>query len=156
MGIATYTPGNITMTLAGHVVEGWDSISVRRNAVAFRHIPGIRGSGTRVRVKDSSATITLELAQTSNTNSILSQIHQLDISQGTGRIELILRDPDGDYVFQSNTGYVAGYPDSGFTGDIQTRTWTINCQTSTLFVGGNGHQGIDLFGMAEKAVSGIF
>lgn len=156
MTIATYTPSEVTLTLAGHVAEGWDSISVKRNTVAFRHIPGIRGSGTRVRIKDSSAVLQIEVAQTSNTNTILSQILQLDLSQGTGRIELMLRDPNGDYVFQSNTGYVAGYPESGFQGDITTRVWTINCQTSSLFVGGNANQGIDLFGMAEKAITGLF
>lgn len=155
MSIATYTPAHVTLTFAGHVVEGWENITVRRNVQGFRHIQGIRGSGTRVRVKDSSAQLQIEVVQTSNTNTILSQIHQLDLSQGTGRLELMLRDPDGDYVFQSNTGYVAGYPESGFSGDIQTRTWTINCQSSQLFVGGNSNQGIDLFGMAADAVSGI-
>lgn len=153
MSIATYTPGNITLTIAGHVVEGWDSITVKRNSASFRHIPGIRGSNTRVRIKDSSATLTVEVAQTSNTNTIFSQIHQLDISQGTGRLELMLRDPDGDYVFQSNTGYIEGYPESGFSGDIQTRTWTINCQASSLFVGGNAEQGFDLLGAAKNALS---
>lgn len=153
MSIATYTPGNITLTIAGHVVEGWDSITVKRNSASFRHIPGIRGSNTRVRIKDSSATLTVEVAQTSNTNTIFSQIHQLDISQGTGRLELMLRDPDGDYVFQSNTGYIEGYPESGFSGDIQTRTWTITCQASSLFVGGNAAQGFDLLGAARNALS---
>lgn len=156
MTVATYTPEHITLTIAGYRVDGWENISVSRNAQSFRHIPGIRGSGTRVRNRDSSAVITLEVVQTSNTNTILSQIHQLDLSQGTGRLELMLRDADGDYVFQSNTGYVAGYPESGFSADIQTRVWTINCQSSSLFVGGNAQQGIDLMEKAKSALSGIF
>ena len=155
MSIATYTPGHVTLTIAGHVVEGWDSITVKRNSPGFRHVTGIRGSSTRIRIQDSSATLTVELAQTSNTNTIFSQIHQLDISQGTGRLELMLRDPDGDYVFQTNTGYIEGYPESGFSGDIQTRNWTINCQQSTLFVGGNAAQGFDLLGAAQDALSGL-
>ena len=156
MSIATYTPAHVTLTLGGHVVSGWDQITVRRNVQGFKHIAGIRGSGTRVRNKDSSATLSVELAQTSNTNTIFSQIHQLDLSQGTGRLELMLRDADGDFVFQSNTGYIAGYPEAGFAGDILTRTWTINCQSSTLFVGGNAAQGFDLFSKAKDAISGLF
>lgn len=151
MTVATYTPKEVSLLIGGSLVTGWDRITVQRNAESFRQVRGIRGKNTRVRNRDSSATMTVELAQTSITNSIFSQILQLDLAQGTGRLEWTLRDAKGEYVFQTNTGYVSSYPESGFSGEIETRRWTLLCDSSTIFVGGNPQEGVDLFEMAKDA-----
>lgn len=132
-----YSPQQVQLIVAGYPLTGWQTIRIARNAQSFIPIRGIRGKNTRVLNPDTSATITIPLIQTSQGNDVLSQIHELDRQRGTGRLTLTLKDGSGQSVFSSDEAYITSFPEVGFSGEIEYRTWSFFCQTTTFHVGGN-------------------
>lgn len=144
-----YSPKEVQLTFGGYTIEGWQTITIARSTDAFKPIRGIRGKHTRVRNADTSCTITIPILQTSTSNDVLSKIHELDIVNGTGRIELTLKDIKGTSVFSTNEAYIVGYPEVVYSGEFEFRAWKIFCQsTQTYTVGGNAQ--------LENIFSGIF
>lgn len=136
--IVTYSPSSVTLVIDDFQIVGWDSISIIKTSPSFITVPGIRGKHTRVRNPDKSCTIQFELIQTSSANDILSAIHSMDIEMGTGKLSVMLKDSSGTSVFSSSDAYITNFPDATFSGQFETRTWSIFCQSVRDFrVGGN-------------------
>lgn len=136
--VKTYNPSDVICDIGGYQLTGWDAIVISRGGPSFVTVKGIRGKHTRVANKDTSATITISLIQTSPSNDVLSRIHELDIQNGTGRMMIMLKDNSGRSVFSSNEAYIVGYPEATFSGDFEMRMWTIFCQTTQSYtIGGN-------------------
>lgn len=147
--VNTYNPRDVILTLGGYQITGWQNVTVSRTVKGFTVIRGIRGKNTRVPNKDTSATITMTLLQTSQANDVLSYIHELDLDEGTARIELTLKDRSGRSVFSSNEGFIVGYPVSTFSGQFEYRSWEIFAQSTTTYnVGGNARPSTDLLDSA--------
>lgn len=143
--IDTYSPQDVTFMVGGYPLKGWNSISISRTVETFIPIKGIRNKHTRIRNKDSSATIRIDIIQTSTTNDVLSRVLELDTQNGTGRLSLLLKDASGRSVFASDEAYITGYPEVVYSGDIQYRQWSIYCQsTSTYLIGGNSRASTNL------------
>lgn len=157
MNIVTYSPQDVLLTMGGAYVTGWNTLSITRDSNAFRKIAGIRGKHTRTRTYDSSATITLGIPQSSEWNDILSNIVTNDIVSGSQRIEVQLKDASGSSLFSSIEAYVIGYPDVTYDIGVNTRTWTIQClSTSTYNVGGNSKPTTKLLDSAVSGIKGLF
>lgn len=159
--VFTYSPSDVVLDIGGYQLTGWESISISRRVDGFIPAYGIRNKHTRVPTKDTSATITIPLLQTSQSNDVLSAIHELDLQNGTGRIALMLKDGSGTSVFSSAEAYILGYPEVIFSGDFTYRAWRIFCQTTNTYsVGGNGRPQTSLFDTAineaSNFISGIF
>lgn len=141
--VATYNPSEVSLTLGGYTLSGWDRISISRRTDSFKPIYGIRGKHTRVRsggknTNDSSCFISITLSQESQANDVLSEIHSQDIAQGTARIALTLKDESGTSVFSSKEAYILSFANAEYSIDFGTREWRIFCQTtSTYNVGSN-------------------
>lgn len=130
MEVKTYSPSDVHMTFGGIVVSGWDSISIMRRSQTFRTIKGIRGKNTRVRDRDTSATIEVVLAQSSDINYILDTVAEMDSIYGTGRLEITIKDRNGEEVFYTSEAFIEKPSDKIYDDDLQTRTWTIQCLSS--------------------------
>jgi hypothetical protein len=141
--VATYSPSDVSLTLGGYTLSGWDRINISRRTDSFKPIYGIRGKHTRVRSggkesRDSSCFITIALSQESQANDVLSEIHRQDIDEGTARIALTLKDESGSSVFSSHEAYILTFANAEFSNDFGTREWRIFCQsTETYNVGSN-------------------
>lgn len=152
--ISTYSPSDVQLIIGGYPVGGWQSISINRRTDSFRTIAGIRGKHTRVPSRDTSATITFPLLQTSPSNEVLSTIHELDILNGTARLSLTLKDGSGKSVFSTDEGYITGYPEVVFSGDFEYRVWKIFCQTTKSYsMAGNTRGETSVFDTAINEVS---
>lgn len=152
-----YSPKDVILTVGGYQLTGWQSINISRTVKGFTVIRGIRGKNTRVPNVDTSATITISLLQTSQGNDVLSYIHELDLSEGTGRIELMLKDNSGRSVFSSNEAYITGYPTSTYSGQFEYRNWEFFLQsTSTYVVSGNAKPATDIFDRALSEAGNFF
>jgi hypothetical protein len=137
-GVYTYNPEKVQLVLGGYTVVGWNEISIKRAVPAFKVVKGINGKHTRVKDPDTSAIITIGVIQTSDANDVLSRTLELDIENGTGRIELTLKDGSGDSVFSSIEGFIVGYPDVVYKDQIGFNLWTIVClSTDSFYVAGN-------------------
>lgn len=131
MSVYTYSPQEVDLIVAGYKITGWNSIAVSRSAKAFTLVRGIRGKNTRIRNKDSSAVIFIDVARTSPVNTAFSQVVQQDLIHGTGRLEVLLKDKNGQSLFSSNEAFIDGYPDDAYTTELNNRRWTITCQTTS-------------------------
>ena len=159
--INTYSPKDVILSIGGYQLTGWQSINITRSAKSFQVIRGIRGKNTRVSNKDTSATITISLLQTSQSNDVLSTILIADEENSTARIALTLKDKSGSSVFSSNDAFITGFPVTPFSGQFEYRNWEIFCGSTTTYnVGGNGRPSTSLFDSAlNKAtdfVNGLF
>lgn len=136
--VNTYSPKDVILTIGGYQLTGWQNITVSRSAKSFTVIRGIRGKNTRVSNKDTSATITFSLIQSSQGNDVLSTILTADEENGTARLAITLKDRSGGSIFSSNEAFITGFPVSTFSGQFEYRSWEIFAQsTSTYNVGGN-------------------
>lgn len=156
MAVNTYSPSNVQLVIGGYSIAGWDNITIERRAQSFIPVYGIRNKHTRVPSGDTSATLTVSLIQTSPTNDVFSAILDMDVAQGTGRIDLTLKDKSGRSVFASSEAYITGYPSTTYSGDFEYRTWTIFCQTtSTYVVGGNTKPENSLVDSIVNGIQGV-
>ena len=153
MGIYTYSPTEVDLIVAGYNVKGWNSIAVSRSATAFTLVRGIRGKNTRVRNRDTSAVIFIDVARTSPVNTVFSEVVRQDLIYGTGRLEILLKDKYGTSLYSSNEAFIDKHPDDAFTTELNNRRWTITCQsTSEWNVGGNESAQESLFSNVSNAV----
>lgn len=151
--VFSYSPKDVILTIGGYQVTGWQQITITR-AKGIRTIKGIRGKHTRDISRDTSATLSFTLLQSTQANEVMSYIHETDLTEGTGRISLILKDNSGKSVFSSDEGYITGYPTVTFTGQFENRPWEIFCQTTKSFiVGGNQRPSTGLFDSALNEAS---
>lgn len=125
--VVTYSPSNTVLTFGGHVVRGWDSISISRVLPSFRNIQGIRGKNTRNRVGNTATTLKLVIPQTNILNSVLREIVTIDEATGNGRVAIMLRDNTGIELFQTNNAYFERPANLDFKEDVSPREWTIHC-----------------------------
>jgi len=154
--VYTYSPEEVDFILCGYKLQGWSSIAVSRAAPVFTKVTGIRGKSTRVRNKDTSATIFIDLVRTSPANTILSEIVRLDSIHGTGRLELLIKDKQGGSLYSSVEAFIEGYPDDAFTTEINNRRWVVNClSTSDWNVAGNEQAQDSLFNRLSSSISNI-
>lgn len=146
MEVKTYSPSDVHMTFGGVLVEGWESIRIIYPQAYFKIVKGIRGKNTRVRDRNTSATVEVVLLQSSDINYIFDTIAEMDRFYGTGRLELMIKDRNGQEVFYSSEGFLESPADRLYEGDLKERAWTIHCLSSGT--GGNttGSFVGDLFG----------
>ena len=130
IGVQTYSPEEVILTFGGHVVRGWDTITISRDKPSFRKVHGIRGKNTRVRVGNTAAEITLEVPQTSFINAVFEDIVRIDEQYGTGRIVLLIKDNLGTDIFSSQDAYLERPADLTYDTEISTRQWKIECLSS--------------------------
>ena len=155
--VETYSASDVKLSIGGYIITGWDNLSINRRVKAFTPVYGIRGKNTRTKIADSSATLTISLLQTSQGNDILSQIHDLDIKQSTGRIVFMLRDNSGRSVFSSSEVYITGFPVASFSGQFEYRNWELFCQTTDTYnVGGNARPATNLLDSALSEAGSFF
>lgn len=151
--VFSYSPKDVVLTIGGYQITGWQKITINR-VRSIRTIKGIRGKHTRDISRDTSATLSFSLMQSTQANEVMSYIHEGDLQQGTGRISLTLKDNSGKSIFSSDEGYVTSYPTVNFSGQFEDRPWELFLQTTTSFiVAGNQRGSTGLFDRAVNEVS---
>lgn len=147
--VREYSPSDVIMTFGGARVEGWERISVKRLLPSFQMVSGIRGVNGRKRLNNTSAEIDIVLSQTSPTNTIFSQIVEVDEMYGTARIEVTLKDVLSGEKFQSTEAFLERPADQSFSSDVSERTWKMICLSSKSTMGSGGALG----SLVDRAVS---
>lgn len=135
--VNSYSPTDVTLAFGGYVLTGWNTINIQRVYAGMTAVDGINGKNTRVRNNNTAAVINFSCLQTGEANDILSQIHALDLQTGSARISLTLKDLSGSSIFTSSEAYILQYPEVVFSDSFEFRVWTLKCNTSEWFVGGN-------------------
>lgn len=135
MDVLTYVPSNVVLLISGVQIEGWNTIKITRNAPSFKQVRGIRGKNTRTRIKDSSASITIETPQTELINEVFSKCLEADEQTGNVRLDITLREITGTSFFNTTTGYVLGRPELSYSNGLANNTWSLSCDDSQMYLG---------------------
>lgn len=136
--IKTYSPKMVAITFGGTLVEGWDTVKITRQSQSFKQVNGIRGKNTRVALKNTAATVEITVPQTSDINTIFSQIVAIDEATGAARIDITIKDTLGTEVFKSSEAYLVAPADRSYESSSTGRSWTLNCLSSKYSSDGNG------------------
>jgi hypothetical protein len=143
--VNTYAPDEVFLTFGGYTVEGWNSISVKKRVPTFTVVQGIRGKNTRIRNRNTHATIEINVDMTSKLNEVLSDVVSNDKVSGGAVLHLSLMDKSGTEVFNSNEAYVTDDSDRSYDNTLGSRTWTIECLNSTWDGVGSQTGGFSIF-----------
>lgn len=136
--VLTYSPDLVELVFGGYSVSGWNSIRIQRNVEFVKQIRGIRGKNAKEVSRDTSCTITLSLPQSSEVNTILGKILELEeLSKGKVRLEIMLKDGGGESVFTSVECYIGGWPQVSYSAELSDNEWKFLCDSSKWTLKGN-------------------
>lgn len=151
--VLTYSPDLVELVFGGYSVSGWNSIRIQRNTEFVKQIRGIRGKNAKEVSRDTSCTITLTIPQSSEVNTILSKVLELEeLSKGKVRLEIMLKDGGGESVFTSIECYIGGWPQVTYGAELNDVEWKFLCDSSKWSLRGNESNKNSLV----DAVSGAF
>lgn len=139
MGVKTYSPKKVSVSVAGRDITGFAEgtfVSVSANAESFTPVVGVN-STSRVAMSDQSGTIVLTLEQTSDSNLVLTALHAADRASLNGKFPVLIKDNNGNSFHVSGTSWITKVADAEYGTDLATREWTIHCAQLVSVVGGN-------------------
>ncbi len=141
MGILHYSPQDVTISIAGmYLLDGYADgtfVDIFKEVKPFTSAKSMDGGRARVYNKDSGYQVELTLAQSSQSNDILSAIYNIDVATQIGKFPLFIKDNRGSTTFMALTAWVEDIPRVTFSNGMETRTWVIGCTQASLNVGGN-------------------
>ena len=128
MGDKNYDVRDQTTIVDGNIISGYASdsaVNITFNSDHYTFQPGIDGEITRSRTNDNSATITVSLMQTSESNKIFSDLAKKDKESNSGRFTYETTDINGNNFF-SNNCTLQKSADIDYQGEAQTRSWILH------------------------------
>jgi hypothetical protein len=140
MAAKTYDPSQVAIIVGGFQITGFADgsfLTVARNTDAFALYIGTDGEGTRAKSNNKSGRITLTLAQSSDSNAILSGIAAADELSNSGIVPVLIKDNSGNSLYAAETAWIVKAPDSEFGREVGAREWIIETDNLAVFVGGN-------------------
>ncbi len=142
MPAKVYNPKDITIIFGPIIVSGFADgtfLSIDFNEDAYSLQVGTDGEGTRSKTNNKSATITFTLMQSSDTNDLLSALHQTDISTsgGDGIVPFLVKDLQGTSLYVAETAWIRKAPTSEFGREAGPREWAIETDNLVAFIGSN-------------------
>lgn len=132
MGVKTYRPDQVSISIGGSLITSWDKVKVSKDNDDWTFQEGTTGEVARVKNLGKLGTIELELMQTSSDNDVLSAYQ---ISDSTVLCSLI--DKSGKTVAIIPEGTVVKPADSEFGKEPVNRIWQIKGALSVYVVAGN-------------------
>ena len=141
MALSTYSPSDVTITLAGmHSVTGYvDGTFVRitKDMKPFSKVRAMDGEMARMYFDDTGYKVELTLMQSSSSNNILSMIYNIDTATHMGKFPLFIKDGRGQTSFLAASAWIEEIPQIEFGTTLSERTWVLGCSDVVLNIGGN-------------------
>lgn len=144
--LSTYSPSDVTVVLSqgavSHVVSGFAEgtfVTIERNSETFEMYTGADNTNTRIYKPNESCMVTVSLAQTSNSNDVLSALYLNDKAtrNSSGLFAMTVKDNSGRSLFSASQAYIAVVPNAEFSDSMSTRDWVIHCPRPDYYLGGN-------------------
>lgn len=145
--LASYSPEDVSIIVSvngfSHSINGYADgtfVNITRLVLGSEPYSSSDNANARVVRANYNATITLSLAQTSESNDILSQLLRNDsiTRDSTWLFSVLIKDNTGRSHYFSRQCYIGGHPDSNFSTTIDNRDWLIHCTKLEQNIGGNG------------------
>lgn len=140
--LKVYDADQVSVSLAGIPLSGYadgEFLRIEESADAFTSVVGTDGQATRSKTNNRLVTITLLLMQSSDSNDLLSALHQSDLSSpgGAGVGAFLARDRNGNAVYRCGQCWVKKAPNVSFGREAGPREWTLEGVLSERTDGGN-------------------
>ncbi len=146
--IATFAPNDVTIVVSQEssglswIMSGFMEdkiISIERNAETYTLYTGADNTNTRIFNANTSAKLTVALAQTSETNDVLTRLYQEDADSrdSSGIFSISVVDNSGRSSYFSEEAYIAVVPNAEYGNSMQAREWVIHATRMDAVVGGN-------------------
>lgn len=137
-----YDAASVVVVFAGVPIQGLaeDSVvEVVYNEDAFTLQMGVDGDGTRSKTNNRSAQCTISVMQSSLTNDLLNQVHQLDLNSpnGLGIGPLLIKDLNGRALHSAEKAWIMKSPDAAYSKEAGAREWVIETASLVSNYGGN-------------------
>lgn len=156
--LRTYSPSEVTVSfallydLAGFAPDSL--VIINRDREYFKTSIGASGGVERIHQPGSVYTVTITLAQTSPSNTLLSAIASLDDLSRFGVFPILIKDASGKTNFAAGSSWIESDPEVSFTNDIETREWTLKCSEVVFDIGGNGDSDLSEDAARIAAIAG--
>lgn len=137
-----YDPNQIVQSFAGIPILGYAKgtfVNVAFNADAFNLTVGSSGEGCRAKTNDRSMIVTFTLLQSTQTNDLLSAIHNVDLlsPNGDGVGPYLLKDLQGTTLYTAETMWIKKFADLSYSDEVDARVWTLETDAGLANIGGN-------------------
>lgn len=142
MATKSYDLTNVSMFFGVIEMGGYGAdaaISIEHDEDDWALAVGTDGEGTRSKMSNGSATITVTLMQSSVVNDLLSAERTLDKNTpgGTGGKPIIVKDNNGTSLFTAETGWIQKGPTAELNREATSREWTFRTDLLVALHGSN-------------------
>jgi hypothetical protein len=153
--VLTYVPSEVRIIINGYIMTDIVSVNVEWGSASFGMVKGIRGRNTRRQSLDSSATLSLEILQTSTSNDVLTELLVSDLSLQSSRLQVSIKDTSGSTDISSDEAYISSFPTVTFNDALNSRTWVIQMLETSASVKGNAKPLPDIFNSAGSFIDNV-
>lgn len=141
MTVKTYDPAKVDVIFGTDILSGFGpdtKISVAYEEDSWVTTIGVNGEGTRSKSNNRSATITVTLMQSSDSNQFLSAIAEIDRLTNGGALPLTIRDSSSQGTFHfAESAWIQKVPDAEYGIEIGTREWVFATDVLVSNLAGN-------------------
>lgn len=140
--VKIYDTKEITLAFFATLIDSGfaagEFLRMTQNQKDFTMVVGTDGEVTRTKTNDRSVVIVVTLMQTSEGNTKLTVINNLDRakSNGAGVGPFMIKDKSGLALY-TGTGWIAAPPEVVYTNQGEARAWTIEGVLDKRFDGGS-------------------
>lgn len=137
-----YDPDQIVMAFGSILLKDFadgEFVTIEEESDSFSDVAGSDGAVVRSKTNDRRATVTFKLLQTSESNALLSAVHNADLlaPNGAGVVALEIKDLQGTSLYHAPEAWIAKPPDVSFGREASSREWKIRCARLVRVDGGN-------------------
>lgn len=135
-----YNAKQVNIIFAGRILSGYaegDFCTVEMAEDAYTHHVGADGEDCRARTNNNSGKITVKLSQYSESNKILSELHEADKAADAGVSPMLVIDKSGLSLHASDEAYISKAPNAAYSKAPGDREWVFMCSNLKHFVAGN-------------------
>lgn len=143
--LKTFDPKDVVITFGAGILTGFADgtfITVERDEDTFSSSTGADGEPLRVKSNNKMTTVTLTLQQSSDSNTFLSAVAQLDERSNQGVVPMAVKEINGDTLVTGGRAYIVKPATIEYSKEASTRAWSIKIAEGEVFVGGNVVSGI--------------
>lgn len=141
MGLDVYDSKEVVITFGPILLSGFaegSKVKIEQNEDSFKLAVGVDGDACRVKTNNRSAKITVTLLQSTNTNDLLSAVHNEDIlsPSGDGIFPLAVIHKGGTTVVAVERAWIVKPPAVEFSNEVKEREWVFETDAMIAQIGG--------------------
>ena len=137
---SSFNPAEFDLIIAGQTITGFAEgtfVEFVRNEDTWTFITGANGEVARIKRNNLSTTITITLLQGSESNLVLSNLHNIDENTGTGAFPVLGKDNSGGSTYAASKAWVQKTADAPFSSAHEARVWVIQAAQMIHSTAGN-------------------